>query len=108
MTMTKRSQTLKRAAPFTAGVLIGLSVVTPVFAATLDAERLQPLLLLGSLVVLLIGLTMKAMAMSRTSTRTGERSHKRTSQAVEAGDLRWQQTRSAIDVALPGNALRLR
>jgi hypothetical protein len=105
MMMIKRNQSLRCAAPFAAGVLIGLSVVTPVFAATLDVERLQPLMLLGSLVVLLIGLTLKAMAMSRTSARTGRRSDNRNSHAIEAGDLRWQQTGSAVDVALPGNAL---
>ena len=54
--MTKRNQTLKRGGPFAAGVLIGLSVVTPVFAASLDVETLQPILLLGPLIVLLIGL----------------------------------------------------
>ena len=54
--MNKRNRSLRRAAPFAAGVLIGLSVVTPVFAATLDVERLQPLVLLGSLIILLIGL----------------------------------------------------
>jgi hypothetical protein len=104
--MTKRNQSLRRAAPFAAGVLIGLSVVTPVFAATLGAERLQPLMLLGSLVLLLIGLTLKAMAMSRTSTRAKMRSDNRNSQAIEVGDLRWQQTGSAVDVALPRDALR--
>lgn len=100
--MTKRNQSLRRAAPFAAGLLIGFSVVTPVFAATLDVESLQPLVLLGSLVVLLIGLTLKAIAMSRPSAHTEERR----SQALETGDLRWQGTGSAVDIAMPSNALR--
>ncbi len=60
--MTKRNETLKRGGPFAAGVLIGLSVVTPAFAASLDVETLQPLVLLGSLILLLIGLILKAMS----------------------------------------------
>ena len=36
--MSKRNQTSRACRPFAAGVLIGLSVVTPVFAATLDVE----------------------------------------------------------------------
>ena len=68
--MNKRKQPiLRRAAPFAAGVLIGVSVVTPVFAATLDVDQLQPLVLLGSLVLLLIGLTLKAVATPRRVTR---------------------------------------
>ena len=35
MTMTKRNQTLKRGGPFADGVLIDLSVVTPVFSPPL-------------------------------------------------------------------------
>ena len=99
--MTKRNRSLRRAAPFAAGVLIGLSVVTPVFAATLDVERLQPLVLLGSLIILLIGLALKAMATRRPS----KRSEERRPQSIAANDLRWNNTGAGIDVALPGNAL---
>ena len=100
--MTKRhgmSKTFKRAAPFAAGVLIGLSVVTPVFGATLDTEALQPLILLGSLVVLLVGLILKATASSR-STRGAEATE---SSALNLRDLRWSPSAPAIDFALPGS-----
>lgn len=92
---TFRSAGFRRTAPFAAGVLIGLSVVTPVFAATMDVERLQPLMLLGSLVVLLIGLALKAIASSPSSKR-GE-----TRKADASRDLRWMETGQSIDVALP-------
>jgi hypothetical protein len=101
MTMNGRNESLKRAAPFAAGVLIGLSVVTPVFAATLDVETLQPLLLLGSLIVLLIGLALKAMASARPSTR----SRASYADAQDAHDLR-RRTGSTVDIALPNGALR--
>jgi hypothetical protein len=48
---------------FAAGVLIGLSVVTPVFAATADGfEDWHTLLLIGSIVLLAAGLILKAIA----------------------------------------------
>jgi hypothetical protein len=95
MTMIKRNKTWKDAGPFAAGVLIGMSVVTPVFAATLDVESLQPWLLLGSLVLLLIALIMKAMATPRPAADAEPAT-------VNAGDLRWRETDPAADVALPG------
>lgn len=99
-TMTQRSRSMKRAisgvAPFAAGVLIGLSVVTPVFAATLDAEDVQPYVLLGSLVVLLVGLILKATAV-RASTRASAPSEDRP-------DLRRRDTYSTIDIAMPAHA----
>ena len=97
--MTKRSETLKRRGPFAAGVLIGLSVVTPVFAASLDVETLQPLLLLGSLIVLLIGLILKAMS-ERSKQPSAQDSH-----ASDPNDLRWRQTDPAGDVAMPTHAM---
>jgi hypothetical protein len=100
MTMTKRNETLKRGGPFAAGVLIGVSVVTPVFAASLDVETLQPLVLLGSLIVLLIGLILKAM-----SERPSKRSNAQDSHASDPNDLRWRQTDPAADVAMPTHAM---
>src|SRR5438105_13137025 len=100
MTMTKRNETLKRAGPFAAGVLIGLSVVTPVFAASLDVETLQPLVLLGSLIVLLIGLILKAM-----SERPSKRTSTTESHSSNPNDLRWRQTDPSADVAMPTRAL---
>ena len=96
--MIKRNETWKRAGPFAAGVLIGLSVVTPVFGATLDGEGLQPLFLLGSLIVLLVGLILKAAATPQGSPPVEARG----SQAFNPGDLRWRQSDPAADVALPG------
>jgi hypothetical protein len=101
MTMTKRNETLKRGGPFAAGVLIGLSVVTPVFAASLDVETLQPLVLLGSLIVLLIGLILKAM-----SERPAKRTDARESHASNPHDLRWRQTNPEADVAMPTHAMQ--
>ena len=97
--MTKRNETLKRGGPFAAGVLIGLSVVTPAFAASLDVETLQPLVLLGSLILLLIGLILKAMA-ERPSKQTNVDSH-----ASDPTDLRWRQTDPTADVAMPTHAM---
>ena len=98
--MTKRNETLKRRGPFAAGVLIGLSVVTPVFAATLDMEALQPLLLLGSLLVLLIGLILKAV-----TERPSQRASAPESEILNPNDLRWRQSDPAADIALPTHAM---
>ena len=100
--MIKRNQTLKRAGPFAAGVLIGLSVVTPVFAATLDVEAVQPFLLLGSLIVLLVGLILKVMS-ERPSTPANAQD---SSHALHPGDLRWRQTDLATDIAMPTHSMR--
>jgi hypothetical protein len=100
MTMTKRNETLKRGGPFTAGVLIGLSVVTPVFAATLDMEALQPLVLLGSLILLLIGLILKAV-----TERPSKQANAQDSQLRNPNDLRWRETDPAADIALPSHAM---
>ncbi len=97
-----RSQAFRRAAPFAAGVLIGTSVVTPVFAATLDVDKLQPLVLLVSLIVLLIGLTLKAVATPRSSQKGSDAE----AEGLASSDMRWQPTGSAIDIAMPRNTLR--
>lgn len=98
--MTKRNETFKQGGPFAAGVLIGLSVVTPVFAATLDVETLQPLVLLGSLIVLLIGLILKAV-----SERPSPRAHARDLDTLNPNDLRWRQTDPTADIAMPPHAV---
>jgi hypothetical protein len=97
--MTQRNHSLKRVLPFAAGVLIGVSIVTPVFAATLDIEEVQPYLLLGSLIVLLIGLILKAMT-ARSSTRVNAQGS-----AADRPDMRRQETYSTIDIAMPVNAI---
>ena len=98
--MTKRNEILKRGGPFAAGVLIGLSVVTPVFAATLDMEALQPVLLLGSLIVLLIGLILKAV-----TERPSQRASAPEPEILNPNDLRWRQTDPTADIALPTHAM---
>ncbi len=98
--MTKRNQTLKRGGPFAAGVLIGLSVVTPVFAAALEIETWQPLVLLGSLIVLLIGLILKAM-----SERPSKRANAQDSHIPNPNDLRWRESDPAADIAMPTHAM---
>ena len=99
--MSKRDQTLKRAGPFAAGVLIGLSAVTPVFAATLDVEAVQPYLLLGSLIVLLVGLILKAMSERPSTPANAQDSH-----TLDPGDLRWHQADLATDIAMPTHSMR--
>ncbi len=99
--MTKRNRSLKRAAPFAAGVLIGLSVVTPVLAATFDVEKLQPLVLLGSLLILLVGLILKATVTGNSSAQAETRE----THTINPSDLRWRQTDTAADIALPAHAL---
>ena len=98
--MTKRNETLKRGRPFAAGVLIGLSVVTPAFGASLDVETLQPLVLLGSLILLLIGLILKAMAERPSKQTNAQDLH-----ATDPTDLRWRQTDPTADVAMPTHAM---
>jgi hypothetical protein len=60
--MNHRATRLQQLAPFTAGILIGTSIVTPVFAATSDIPaEWQPLLLVGSVILLAIALALKAL-----------------------------------------------
>jgi len=59
---------IRRCGAFFAGILIGLAGVTPVFAATLDGQlTASNLLLLGSLIVLGIGIALKMMDRRRNS-----------------------------------------
>lgn len=60
--MNHQATRLQQAAPFAAGVLIGASIVTPVFAATSDIPaEWQPFLLIGSVILLAIALMLKAL-----------------------------------------------
>jgi hypothetical protein len=60
--MNHRATRLQEAASFAAGVLIGASIVTPVFAATSDLPaEWQPFLLIGSVVLLAVALMLKAL-----------------------------------------------
>lgn len=74
-----RSNRSVRLAPFLAGVLIGLSAVTPAFAATLDVP-LPPRdwLLMGSLVLLAVALALRLM-----------RSRAAADDTPEHPDMRW-------------------
>ena len=60
----KVKESLQRARDFIAGVLIGSAAVTPVFAAatdiTITIDELRMPVLIGSLVLLLAGLVLKA------------------------------------------------
>jgi hypothetical protein len=67
--MNHRATRLQDVASFAAGVLIGASIVTPVFAATSDLPaEWQPFLLIGSVILLAIALMLKALG-----TRPGRR-----------------------------------
>lgn len=94
--MTKRNRMLERAGPFFAGVLIGSSAVTPAFAATLDAEALQPYLLLGSLIVLLFGLILKATVNRRPVDSDLD--------SPVRDDLRTLKVDPTVDIAMPAQA----
>jgi hypothetical protein len=60
--MNHQATRLQETASFAAGVLIGTSIVTPVFAATSDIPaQWQPYLLIGSVVLLAIALMLKAL-----------------------------------------------
>jgi hypothetical protein len=99
--MNKRNETLKRAGRSAAGVLTGLTVVTPVFAATLDVDTVQPLILLGSLIVLLIGYVLKTVVTSRPSMRANPP----TSPTTNSYDLRRRGTNPVADIAMPAFAI---
>jgi hypothetical protein len=60
--MNHRATRWQEAASFAAGILIGTSIVTPVFAATSDIPaEWQPFLLIGSVVLLALALALKAL-----------------------------------------------
>jgi hypothetical protein len=59
-------------APFGAGVLIGLSIVTPVFAATGDVFADWPIvLIIGSVILLVLGVLLKARQARRDRSMQG-------------------------------------
>jgi hypothetical protein len=59
-------------APLGAGVLIGLSIVTPVFAATGDGfADWHILLMIGSIILLVLGVILKARATRRGRSTAG-------------------------------------
>lgn len=60
--MNPRATRVQDVASFAAGVLIGASIVTPVFAAASDLPaEWQPFLLIGSVVLLALALVLKAL-----------------------------------------------
>ncbi|MEO8508586.1 MAG: hypothetical protein ABI593_13245 [Betaproteobacteria bacterium] len=79
--MTSQRPSLSRPGSFVAGSLLGLSAVTPVFAATLDGPLPpQDLLLYGSLVLLTVGLAARLMR-GHTPANAGV--------AEDVPDMRW-------------------
>lgn len=89
--MNHRVTRLQEAASFSAGALIGTSIVTPVFAATSDIPaEWQPYLLIGSVVLLAMALMLKALG-----TRPGRRSD-----LDESADLREANRVEMFDVPL--------
>lgn len=89
--MNHRATRLQDIASFAAGVLIGTSIVTPVFAATSDIPaEWQPYLLIGSVVLLAMALALKALG-TRPS-RRGDMD--------ESADLRQANRVEMIDVPL--------
>lgn len=89
--MNHRATRLQETASFAAGVLIGTSIVTPVFGATSDIPaEWQPYLLIGSVVLLAIALMLRAL---------GTRPARRTD-ADENTDLREANRVEMIDVPL--------
>jgi hypothetical protein len=59
--LKKVKESLRRTRDFVAGVLIGSAAVTPVFAATdITIDDMRMPILIGSLVLLLAGLVLKA------------------------------------------------
>ena len=89
--MNHRATRLQETASFGAGVLIGTSIVTPVFAATSDIPaEWQPYLLIGSVVLLAIALMLRALG--TRPARHGD--------VDESADLREANRVEAIDVPM--------
>lgn len=89
--MNRRATRWQQAAPFAAGVLIGASIVTPVFAATSDIPaEWQPFLLIGSVILLAVALMLKAL---------GTRAD-RSSPLDRSSDMREANRAEMIDVPL--------
>jgi hypothetical protein len=81
--MGKRTSVIRSAAPslapLGAGILIGLSIITPVFAATGDGfADWHIVLMIGSLILLVVGVILKARQTRR----------RRSTQGVDAPDMR--------------------
>ena len=70
--MSQVNKILRSCGSFFAGILIGLASITPVFAATLDAQ-LTPrnLILLVSLILLGVGIALKVMNRRRGDMTAG-------------------------------------
>jgi len=67
--LRKARESLRRARSLATGVLIGSTIATPAFAAAdIVLDELQLPILIGSLVLLVIGLTVKAMQRRRSAT----------------------------------------
>ncbi len=89
--MNHRTTRLQQAAPFAAGVLIGASIVTPVFAAASDfPTEWQPFLLIGSVILLALALMLKVLG--TRPTRRGD--------LQDATDLRDANRVEMVDVPL--------
>lgn len=89
--MNHRATRLQETASFAAGVLIGASIVTPVFAAASDLPaEWQPFLLIGSVILLAVALMLKALG-----TRPARRSD-----LDENADLREANRVEMVDVPL--------
>src|SRR5438094_10563733 len=74
--MAKRAamirSTVPSLAPLGAGVLIGLSIITPVFAATGDGfADWHIVLMIGSIILLVLGVILKARATHRDRSSAG-------------------------------------
>lgn len=89
--MNRRATRLQEAASSAAGVLIGASIVTPVFAATSDIPaQWQPVVLIGSVILLAVALMLKVL-------RTKPARHYGSDQGQ---DMRQANRVEAIDVPL--------
>src|SRR5437660_12502958 len=91
--MFKRTTTLGRAVTFLTGVLIGLIIVSPVFAATsIVVEDWQTPVLLGSIALLVIGVALEIFSKAQA--------RKKASQAVAPADDEVASRNMAYDVRL--------
>ena len=69
---TRTLQRVQRAGSFYTGVLIGAAAWTPAFAASPNLpEQWQPYLLIGSVVLLAVALTLKAIGKRAAGRRVG-------------------------------------
>ena len=72
--MVRAGRRRRQGASFLAGMLIGVAIVTPVFAATGEAfEPWHAMLLVASLVLLVAGLAIAAHASAPRTMRPGQR-----------------------------------